>query len=173
MPKKINQKTKLFRINSSKIIIFLSIFLFTFLLFAGLTLMKKISRKAREKPSELSALLLKQNEKMEFPKKFPADLPLEEVNLIESYTRDEATKDITAVFESKKSVKENFDYYLNYGKTNGWQIDEARQVGDGVLGKILLRKDNIIITLLFETEDGQNSKITISSTSIDARAFKK
>ena len=106
---------------------------------------------------------------VEIPDKFPKNLPIVESNLVEAYERNTETKDIDTIFESKKTAKENFDYYLNYFKKNNWQIDEAREINENKPGKILASKDGFVITLVFEPKENNASKITISSTTINTK----
>ena len=106
---------------------------------------------------------------IEIPEKFPKDLPIVESSLVEAYIRNPETKDIDTIFESKKTAKENFDYYLNYFKKNSWQIDEAREINENKPGKILTSKDGFVITLVFEEKENNGSKITISSTTINTK----
>lgn len=122
----------------------------------------------------LSALLEKENIKIAMPEGFPKNLPLiEPANISRAYLRDEPAKDITIEIESKKSAKENYDYYLNYGRKNNWQIAEARKANDTSAGKLLLRKENLTLSFSFtDKKEKGGSEIIISSTVFNLTADK-
>lgn len=117
----------------------------------------------KEETKTFSDELSSSGKNVEIPENFPKDLPIVESNLIEAYTRDQDTKDITTVFESRKSAKENYDYYLNYAKTNGWQIDDAIELNNGSIFGISARKDNFFLNMSFEPKENNISIITTSS----------
>ncbi len=121
----------------------------------------KVQRK--ENKDEFRNQISKFNKDIEIPEKFPKDLPVAELNLIEAYSRDKDTKDIVTVFDSKKPAKENYDYYLNYMKTSGWTIDDAIELKDSFPAGISARKENFFINMAFEPKENNISKITISS----------
>lgn len=113
----------------------------------------------------LSSLLEKENKKLEMPIGFPEGLPLlEPNNVLQAYTRDQRTKDITIAIDSKKSAEKNFNYYVDYGKSNDWEISEARSTTDISPGKLLLRKNKLMLSFSFEDTKKGGSKIIISST---------
>ncbi|MBI2459335.1 MAG: hypothetical protein HYV53_02150 [Parcubacteria group bacterium] len=119
----------------------------------------------RKNIKSFSALLSEGNWKIETPDKFPKDFPLPESKLIYAYSMNSQTKDMMAVFESKKSAKENYDFYIDYAKDNNWTIDEAREPTDTKAAKILLRDKHITITVALE-KNKNGSQITIFSTSL-------
>lgn len=103
---------------------------------------------------------------IEIPDKFPKSLPVPELNLIDAYIRNPDTKDITTVFESRKSAKENFDYYLDYARASGWQIDDIVEPNGGAISGISARKDNFFLNMAFEPKANNDSQIRISSKTI-------
>lgn len=160
-------QNKLKAVTSAKLFLIILASAAFFLVIAFILIFFVWQKQSVFKTTPFSDLLLKTNKSLKLPKNFPQDLPIiAGADLIQAYTRDFNVQDITAIFDSKKSAKENFDFYLDYGKNNGWQIDEAREAKDGKPAKLLLKKDNLIITLVFEEKDSKASKITISSTTL-------
>lgn len=168
-----DSKIKLFWLNKSKIPIKqIGIIIIASLVFIGIIVGVKVFYKSqfikKENLVNLSALLEKENKKMEMPIGFPKDLPiLEPNNILQAYIRDQQTKDITVAIDSKKSVKDNFNYYLDYGKKNGWQINEARNITDKLPGKLLLRKDKLTLSFSFKDKAKGGSEVIISSTTFN------
>ena len=158
--------------NKTKILI-IGLALVTFIVITGVWWQKwrqdKGEMSGRENTKTFSEELSTSGKNIEIPEKFPKDLPIVESSLVEAYIRNPETKDIDTIFESKKTAKENFDYYLNYFKKNSWQIDEAREINENKPGKILTSKDGFVITLVFEEKENNGSKITISSTTINTK----
>lgn len=147
----------------AKINIYYAIFLATALVVAGFFIFKNKAPQEQEDIKTFSDELSSSGKNIEIPKKFPKDLPVAEANLIEAYTRDPDTKDITTIFDSRKSAKENYDYYLNYMKMSGWQIDDAIELSGASPAGISSRKENFFVNMAFEPKENNTSKITISS----------
>lgn len=103
---------------------------------------------------------------VKIPASFPQDVTFVNARLLDFYRREQKTGDITAVVGSGWPAENNFAYYLDYGKKTGWQIIEARELSQNIPAKLLLKKENFIISLAIEKADNSNSIITISSTSI-------
>lgn len=174
---KISRKIKSFQLFRGQttvkqiIFIIIAVLLFIGLALAGGWLVNKQIQQTRQSVP-LSVLLEKENKKIEMPIGFPKNLPLLEPNNVsQAYFRDQETKDITITIESKKSVKENYGFYLDYGKDNNWQIDEARPGTDKLPGKLLLRKDKLILSFSFKDKEKGGAEIIISSTRFNLPRF--
>lgn len=91
-----------------------------------------------------------------FPTDFPADIPVEkEFKLTQSYTLDYPDqKQLSIVFPSMKTVKENFAFYSDYVKKEGWTIVNQEE-GDS-------------LSFLYATKEGMEMNITITETDPNA-----
>lgn len=98
------------------------------------------------------------------PSGFPPDIPIEnEAKLEQSYSKDyqEAGKQLTVVFASKKSVAENQKIYTDYLINNQWAIHSNS--ADEKLVSFYAQKDNMDLNLvIFSDEQSGNVKISIS-----------
>lgn len=146
-----------------------SLFIITFFFFGILALFSLIADNWEERTiTRFADFALAKRSDVKIPAVFPQDMPFINANLTELYTRDTKTDDITGIIHSAQSVEDAFTYYMNYGRRNGWQIPEARELKDGKPAKLLLQKNNSILSLAVERE-GSGSKITVSSTTISKR----
>ncbi|MBI2459621.1 MAG: hypothetical protein HYV53_03660 [Parcubacteria group bacterium] len=75
---------------------------------------------------------------------FPETIPLEgKTKIVESYSanyQNSAVKQFTVVFESKKTAKENYEFYKKWAEDNKWQIINFLDKDN--LKALYLRKDN-------------------------------
>lgn len=98
------------------------------------------------------------------PSGFPSDIPIEnEARLEQSYSKDyqEAGKQLTVVFASKKSVAENQNIYTDYLINNQWAIHSNS--ADEKLVSFYAQKDDMDLNLvIFSDEQSGNVKISIS-----------
>lgn len=67
---------------------------------------------------------IKEVDKNLLPDKFPADFPIEAgAQILKNYnSEDDDVYQATRQFASKKTVAENYKYYTDYFKANGWKI---------------------------------------------------
>ena len=81
-----------------------------------------------EKPAgtKISTPQITQAAEGQLPEGFPADLPLNgKTKINRSYATtypDSTAKQSTMVFESSKTLQQNYDFYTKWANDNGWQI---------------------------------------------------
>lgn len=161
--------------SSKKIIIILAIiiaaatggyFLFIFLTLTKPTAVKQAAENGIEQKLATVTPQIIRSAPDRLPESFPENLPLYgKEKIIDSYNasyqvpgKNQAAKQASVVFKSSKSMKENYDYYANWAKENGWNI--VNKADNEMLKFVYLRKNNnedINITI---TKD----KVSISYT---------
>ncbi len=94
--------------------------------------------------------------KDQLPKDFPANLPIEEgATITQNYnaTSADGTFQATRVFETKKSLDENYKIYQNYLQANGWKIQAD------------LKQDNY--QMLLGVKEGSSLQVSINKNSVN------
>lgn len=102
---------------------------------------------------------------LSLPSGFPADIPLEKGAVLEqSYIQDypENLKQLTIVFESKKTADENYGIYESFLKEKNWNIINAHKEGE--IYNLYGRKDgqDINMVIVKNKEQAGASSISIS-----------
>lgn len=77
-----------------------------------------------EQPVSIAGEPIKIEYGKEFPADFPANIPYEnEATINQSYSLDySGKKQLTIVFQSEKTVKQNYEIYSDFLKKDGWNI---------------------------------------------------
>ncbi len=85
-----------------------------------------------------------------FPTDFPADIPVEkDVKFTQSYTLDyPGQKQLTVVFDSAKTIKENYTFYQDFLEKNDWNIINSSEDGE--------------ISFLYGTKESMDMNVTIT-----------
>ncbi len=105
------------------------------------------------------------------PDKIPASFPFEAGALItQNYTvvTDDGRSQATRVFETKKTLAENYTFYENYFKQNGWTI--VSTLDQPQLKSIAATKDKILAQVTI-TENSVNKTRSVDVTITDAPVF--
>ena len=96
---------------------------------AALVISKVIYKKSvtpAEQPNQTQSDIVKTEvDKTKDPEKFPAGVPIEEGAVVTQNYNAEATDgryQATKVFETQKTLADNFNIYRDYMRQNGWDI---------------------------------------------------
>lgn len=86
-----------------------------------------------------------------FPTDFPADIPVEkDVKFTQSYTLDyPGQKQLTVVFDSAKTIKENYTFYQDFLEKNDWNVINSSEDGE--------------ISFLYATKESMDMNVTITT----------
>jgi len=96
------------------------------------------------------------------PPDFPANIPLEEGAKVEqSYSLDYgAQKQLTYVFDSKKTSKENYSLYADFFESDDWGVLNTHE-GETV-SALYASKDNFDINVTISKSVSGNTQVSIS-----------
>ena len=98
------------------------------------------------------------------PVDFPTDIPVEKgIKFEQSYSLDyKGQKQLTIVFLSAKTIKENFTLYSNFLKKQNWNLSKEYE-GTEVSSLYGTKESNDInVTISGSTTDGSKSQVSIS-----------
>lgn len=120
---------------------------------------KSVSPAVKQRPATSTRAIapqIKAAPRGELPQNFPKSLPLYgQEKIQESYEADyagaaagQAARQVSVVFFSDKSMKDNYDYYTKWSADNGWQI--ANKTETETLKFIYLKKggEDVNITIM-------------------------
>jgi hypothetical protein len=89
-----------------------------------------------------------------FPTDFPSDIPIEkDVKFTQSYSLDyPGQKQLSIVFPSTKTVKENYDLYKDFLEKQGWNISN--------------KGENTNLSFLYATKENMEMNVTITDSTM-------